>query len=114
MYHFHLDGSRKVQFSNNNVNVTPSILDNYSKRQDLKGFIPNLQNCNIVQFVSQFTVYKNEIKRRTKNVVVRTYPNFSSNPKSEYYPLYCRYQLVKYKPWSYDINNLWDSMHPSG
>ena len=54
-----------------------------------------------------------EIQRRKKKVVVRTFPNYSSNPKSQYYPQFCKYQLIKYKPWKDTIDELWEGNDPS-
>ena len=44
---------------------------------------------------------------------MRTFPNFSSNPKSQNYSQFCKYQLIKYKPWKETINDLWDNLPPS-
>ena len=32
-----------------------------------------------------------------------------SDSKSVDYPLFCKYQLIKYKSWSDEINNAWDN-----
>ena len=34
-------------------------------------------------------------------------------PKGENYSLYCKYQLLKYKPWGMCQNNVWNSTEPN-
>lgn len=34
-------------------------------------------------------------------------------PKGENYSLYCKYQLLKYKPWDMCQNNVWNSTEPN-
>ena len=48
------------------------------------------------------------IARRKTDVVVRTHPNYSSNPKGPSYGLFCKYQLLKYKPWLHSFDSAWD------
>ena len=47
------------------------------------------------------------MKERSSPVIVRTIPQYSSNPNGSNYYLYCKYQLVKHNPWSVDISNSW-------
>ena len=49
------------------------------------------------------------IKKRDKNVVVKTYPNFPSNPKGPLYASFCKNQLLKFKPWHNCLDNAWDN-----
>ena len=46
-------------------------------------------------------------KKKT-DVVVRIHPNYSSNPKGPSYGLFCKYQLLKYKPWLHSFDSAWD------
>ena len=41
---------------------------------------------------------------------MRSFPTYSSNPSGENYGLYCKCQLLKYKPWHGTINNAWDDL----
>lgn len=41
------------------------------------------------------------------NVVPRVYPTYSSNPKSTNFGLYCKYQLLRYKPWKNKQEDAW-------
>jgi hypothetical protein len=41
--------------------------------------------------------------------VIKTYPNYSSNPKGPSYGLFCKYQLLKYKPWLKSFNYALDN-----
>ena len=44
---------------------------------------------------------------------MKTYPNYSSNPKNEDYGLFCKYQLLKYKPWQCTPGDAWDNLEQS-
>lgn len=38
------------------------------------------------------------------------FPNFSANPKDPNYGAYCKYQLLKHKPWRFRISDAWDGI----
>ena len=42
-------------------------------------------------------------------VIVRTFPNYPSNPKGSNFALFCKYQLLKYKPWQTVPDNVWNN-----
>ena len=44
---------------------------------------------------------------------MKTYPNYSSNPKNEDYGLFRKHQLLKYKPWQCTPDDAWDSLEQS-
>ena len=69
---------------------------------------PNILQLNLVQFTSKFYVSNGELRRRPKEVVIRTFPTYSTNSSGKHYGKYCRYQLIKYKPWSETTNSAWD------
>ena len=96
-----LDGGRKLTDNqqSSNFEIEPSILEVYASRDSL----PNL---NLIQFVSQYSYYRGELRKRPKTVIVRTFPTYSSDPHGVNYGQYCRYQLIKYKPWRSHISNL--------
>ena len=52
-----------------------------------------------MQFVSNFSVQKETIKKRKKPVIVRAFPSPPANPKGPQFGSFCKYQLLKYKPW---------------
>ena len=54
-----------------------------------------------------------KLHQRGKTVIVKTYPNYSSNPKNEDYGLFCKYQLLKYKPWQCTPDDAWDNLEQS-
>lgn len=65
---------------------------------------------NFVTFVSKFTFKYSKLQKRTKTVIVKTYPTYLSNPNNETYGLFCKYQLLKYKPWKDNANMAWDNL----
>ena len=40
-----------------------------------------------------------KLTSQPQNTVPRVFPVFSSNPKGPNFGLYCKYQLLRYKPW---------------
>lgn len=104
-----IEVSRKISKKNNDVEKEPSTLDYYASRSTFQGFNNNILQCNLLNFVATYSVVKNEIRKRPKEVITITFPNVYSDPKTVNYPLFCKYQLIKYKPWSDEINNARDN-----
>ena len=67
---------------------------------------------NLIDFVSNWKINAKDkkIQKRKKAVVVRTFPNYSPNPKNDSYPLFCKFQLIKYKPWNDSVDSLWEGL----
>ena len=55
----------------------------------------------------------NELTKLPENVVPRIFPTYSPNPKGSNFGLYCKYQLLRYKPWTTTQNNAWGDQEPS-
>ena len=106
-----LDGSRRVQLkANNQICTAPSMLDTYAERHKYLKVDPQLLEYNFFEFASRFVFKGSKLQQRNKTVIVKTYPNYSSNPKSEDYGLFCKYQLLKYKPWQSTPDDAWDNL----
>ena len=108
-----LEGSRKISIKNDDIETEASTLDCYAKRSTYKGCDDEILQSNLMNFVANYSVIKDEIKRRPKQVIVRAFPIPHSDPTGPQYPLHCKYQLMKYKPWSNQIENLWDNVEAS-
>ena len=103
-----LDGSRKVQSTaDGSLNTEPSLLDTYAGRAIYETDFPGISNCNFTEFASNYFQCKKGIKKRISPVVIKAYPNYSSCPKGPSYGLFCRYQLLRYKPWQHSVDNAW-------
>lgn len=63
-----------------------------------------------MQFVSNHSVQKETIKERKKPVIVRAFPSPPANPKGPQFGLFCKYQLLKYKPWKSWTRDAWDGL----
>jgi len=74
---------------------------------------PDVISLNLVQFASKYSIHNVELTERTHPVIVKTFPNFSSDPKGRNYACYCKYQLIKYKPWHRTPDTLWGSQPTS-
>lgn len=105
-----VDGSRKIEFSNDDIVTEASIVDNYANRENLKGCDNTVLESNFVQFVSKYSVQKEIIKKRKREVIVRAFPSPPANPKGPQYGVSCKYQLLKYKPWRTRTSDAWDSL----
>ena len=84
-----------------------SLLDLYAGRSVSENDSPGISECNFIEFVSNYCQTKTGIKKRTFSVVIKTYPNYSSSPKGPSYGLFCKYQLLRYKPWQHSVDNTW-------
>ena len=111
-----LDGSRivrTVQDENDNQGdeaLDPSELDTYAVRANWQEHNPNILDLNLVQFALAYYVSKGELRQE---VIIRTFPNFFPIPSGQNYEKYCKYQLIKYKPWSGEVNNARNGLEDS-
>ena len=103
-----LDGGRQLRTDTQtpeDSSTKPSLLETYMNRMQYQDSFPNIMSMNIVEFVSNYTVSKNELVPRANEAIVRTFPTYSSDPKGNNYGLYCKYQLLKLKPWQSNPQN---------
>jgi hypothetical protein len=66
-------------------------------------------NMSFYKFATLFRVSNRSLVPRTltkKFEVIRTWPTYNGHSKSKQYPLHCKFQLIKYKPWSICPTNL--------
>ena len=107
-----LDGSRQVCNQQGELQDTsstmPSMLDLYASRTQLDADDPTISSLSFIQFVQKYSTVKKELRKRSKDVVVRTFPSFSPNSRSPSYGQYCKYQLIKFKPWTGFPANTWN------
>lgn len=113
-----LNGSRRVQISADERQLccSNSLLDVYANRAqyailDSPGI--NIAKLNFIQFATQFKVVDKKLTKLPDNVVARIFPTYSSNPKGPNFAQYCKYQLLRYKPWKITQYNAWDNEEPS-
>ena len=109
-----LNGSRRVRHNaeDGDYCTEDSLLDVYANRQQYDSSHA-IMNMNFVQFATTFKVVNNELKKLPENIVPRIFPTYSPNPKGPNFGLYCKYQLLRYKPWQTTQNNPWDDQEPT-
>ena len=111
-----LNGSRRVQTNSSNNHsdtcTNNSLLDVYANREQYDSS-PDVMNMNFIQFATSFKVHNEKLTRLPDNVVPHIFPTYSCNPKGPNLPLYCKYQLLRYKPWTVTQNNIWGDQEPS-
>ena len=96
-----LDGGQEicttpsVTKTHKDITIMPSMLDIYMQRQKYQNEFPSVMSLNMIEFVSTYTFHQNELKQRSNEVIVRTFPTHSPDPKGKKKPLYCKYQLHK-------------------
>ena len=81
-----------------------SLFDVYANREQYKSS-QNVMNMNFVEFATTYKVSNNELTKLPENVIPRIFPTYSPNPKGPNFQLYCKYQLLRYKPWKTTQNN---------
>ena len=62
---------------------------------------------NFVKFATKLKVTNNKLTKLSENVIPRFFPTYSSNPRGKNFALYCKYQLLRYKPWTKTQSDLW-------
>eukprot|EP00795_Rhopilema_esculentum_P003598 gene3598-13017_t len=103
------DGIRRLTNEDGEVVTHTSLLDNYAFRKNFINDEPAIVSLNFIQFTSKFVVKNERLHKRKSDVVVQTFPRYSSSPQSSNYGLYCKYQLLKYKPWSNTLSSAWNN-----
>ena len=107
-----LDGSRPIccnthKDSEDSSGTSPSLLDLYASRTQANTDDP-VRELNFIQFAQKYSIVNGELRKRSTKVIVRIFPSFSPNPQSPNYGQYCKYQLIKFKPWSNFPANAWN------
>ena len=108
-----LDGGRQIRSDTqtpHDKSTNPSMLETYMTRMQYEHNFPNIMSLNILEFTARYTLSQNELVHRTNNVIVRTFPTYNSDPKGTNYGLYCKYQLLKFKPWQTNPQNAWENL----
>ena len=80
-----LDGVRTDTQIPEESSTKPSMLETYMNRVQYKDIFPNIMSLNIIEFVSNYTLSKNELVPWANEVIVRTFPKYSSDPKGNNY-----------------------------
>ena len=98
-----LTNSRRLSKDTNTgeMTINQSHLYHYSNRE------ASFAQLNLRDFFANYTVIGNKVKRRIHPVIIRTFPAYSSNPHK--YGQYCRFQLLKYHPWSNTTSYSWQN-----
>ena len=110
-----LNGSRRINTNSfDGALVTnESLLDVYANREKYAQTDPNIVMSNFVTFASKYKLVNKKLTSQPQNTVPRVFPVFSSNPKGPNFGLYCKYQLLKYKPWQTTQENAWGDQQGS-
>ena len=106
-----LNGSRRIKTrtSDEDCMTNDSLLDSYAKRSQYIETIPDIMDLNFIEFASKYKVVNNKISNQPENMIPRVFPVYSSNTKGPNFGLYCKYQLLRYKPWTTTQHNAWDN-----
>ena len=94
-----LNDSRRIKSNVADTSLpctTDSLLDIYAKRGKFQHDFPDVHDLNFADFVAKFKIVKGKLVHQSQNIVPKTFPNYSPNPKGENYSFYCKYQLLKY------------------
>ena len=104
-----LNGSRKIKTNSaeGNVATSNSLLDVYAKRAMYVESVPDILTLNFLNFATKYKIVNNKLTPQPENTVPRVFPVYSSNKKGPNFSLYCKYQLLTYKPWQTTQDNAW-------
>ena len=84
-----------------------STIEEYGKRSTGNSRCQGLSQLNVMQYVSQYTKYRSQVRKRSVSYIVRTFPKVFGNPHGPDFGRYCEYQLIKFKPWEGEPSNAW-------
>ena len=70
-------------------------------------------NLNFLQFATKYKVVNRKLTELPENSIPRIFPTYSSNPKGPNFALYCKYQLLRIKPWKHTLNDAWGGQDPT-
>ena len=105
-----LNGSRKVSnvpsVENDGICTSNSPLDHYANRDQFDNSA-EVMNLNFIQFATKFKVVSSKLTKMPENIIPKVFPTYSSNPRGPNFALYCKYQLLRYKPWLRTQSNAW-------
>ena len=85
-----------VQNANRKVEIRDSLVDLYAKRKQ------EHMHLNFQDFAMEFECAQGQLKERRTDksrLVLRFYQKFSSNPNGANYSSFCKFSLLRYKPW---------------
>lgn len=114
--------------SNDDPAETPlmSLVDAYAVRKDSSHWIneveflsvTDIETLSLLDFCLQFRVLRsgdnrNKICANRNKIVINFYPNPSSSPESPEYVDYCRYMLMRFRPWDTSSECAWDNYEES-
>ncbi len=105
-----LNESNLLNKSLDEIKIDESYLHLYSNRVIYGPNIENIENMNFNEFVTNF---RNKLKNKKldhrinlDNTVLRIYQYYSSNKSDPNYWLFCKYELLRYKPWMLPLENV--------
>ena len=107
-----LENSRKVILDPENQGdevLQTSVLKDYGECTTVKSRYTGLSQLSLMQYVSQYTEVRGELTKRRNPHIVRTFPKISPNPGGPDFGKYCKYQLIKFKPWVGEPSNAWNN-----
>ena len=84
------------------------FLDVYARRQQYQASAKqDLMALNFLEFATNYKFSNGKLINQPDNIIPRVFPTYSSNPKGPNYGLYCKYQLIRQKPWSVTQDSAW-------
>lgn len=97
-----LNGSQKVSnvapVENGGIRTSNSLVDHYANH-DQSDNSAEVMNLNFIQFATKFKVVRSKLTKMPENIIPKVFPSYSSNSRGPNFTLYCKYQLLRYKPW---------------
>ena len=72
-----------------------SMVDNYANRNE------NIEHMNFINYVKNHEKKNGKIvdRKQTEQISVRIFPNYSPSYKRKDYWMFCKYQLLRFRPW---------------
>ena len=98
---FNLNGSRRVQThvdKSTKSGTNDSFLDIYAQRKQFVQDLPDVMSMNFLDFATHYKVTHGKLQKKPDNIVPNVFPEYSPNPKGQNFSMFCKFQLLTYKP----------------
>lgn len=89
-----------------------SFLDIYAQWKQFVQDLPDIMSMNFLDFATHYKVTNGKLQKQPDNIVPNVFPEYSPNPKGQNFSMFCKCQLLKYKPWENCINDIWGNLNP--
>ena len=107
-----LEGCKNQEMQKIKNGIGDSFLDAYANRKIFSNKFPDIMKTNFPEFATKYRLTNNKLERQKGDIAPNIFPNYSSNPKGQYYSSHCKFQLLRFKTWKNYLDDAWGTTEP--